>query len=102
MFYLVGEGTASDRMLKKWKFIDEFDPDNLDEENVGKLETVEIEDYRKLEVGDRVFVDDEELTEVTKISKFQFNTANGMRFRYRDGVEYGDDDGHQVTKKIVD
>lgn len=100
VFYIVAEGTASDRMTDAWTLIHEFDPDTAETDNI-KQQIEVISDFKSLKEGDQVFVDNETLVRIRKVSKTQITADNGQKFRRSDGGEWGEDDGSQITKKVI-
>jgi len=69
-------------------------------EDRKSLNFEKIEDYRDLEVGDRVVVDDTDFEVVEEIRKFQIVTSAGNKFRKSDGKEWGGEGDKRITSKV--
>lgn len=69
-------------------------------EDRDSLKLEEIEDYRDLEAGDRVVVDDSSFEVIEEIRKFQIVTDAGNKFRKSDGKEWGGKGDKRITSKI--
>jgi len=69
-------------------------------EDRESLRIREIEDYRELEVGDRVVVDETDFEVVEEIRKFQIVTDAGNKFRKSDGKEWGGEGDKRITSKV--
>ena len=64
------------------------------------LDFEKIEDFRNLEAGDKVVIDDTSFEVIEEIRKFQIVTDEGNKFRKSDGKEWGGEGEKRITSKI--
>lgn len=95
-YYITPKEKWEDDKVNNCELLETFKPP----EERESLDFEKIEDYRNLEVGDQVVVNDTNFEFIEEIRKFQIVTDAGNKFRKSDGKEWGGDGDKRITSKV--
>lgn len=95
-YYITPKEKWDEDKMENCELIEIFEPP----ENRESLDFEKIDDYRDLEEGDQVVVDETDFEVIEEIRKFQIVTDAGNKFRKSDGKEWGGEGDKRITSKV--